>query len=66
MQSDVVASVRHLAVAEDESGDLGGGVFLQGGKDVGVGVQGDRYVGVAEALADHFGGDAGGEGSGGI
>ncbi len=33
---------------------------------MGVGVQGDRYVGVAEAFADHLGGDPGGQGGAGV
>jgi hypothetical protein len=43
--------------AEDEAGDLAGGLLVQAGQDMAVGVHRDRDVGVAQALAHHLGRD---------
>ena len=48
-------------VAEDQAGDGVGGVLLDQWQHVGVIVERDLDVGVAEAFADHLGGDAGGQ-----
>ena len=50
-----------LQVAQDEPGQGASGLGIQAGQDVAVRVHGDGDVGVAEALADHLGRDAGGQ-----
>ena len=47
--------------AEHQSGDGRGGLFLERGSDVLVGVGGERARGVAEPLAHHLDRDAGGQ-----
>src|SRR5688572_21940552 len=43
---------------KDEAGDLSGGLLVEPGKDMAIGVHRDRDVGVAQALAHHLGRDA--------
>jgi hypothetical protein len=51
-----------VAVAQDQPRHRAGGLGVQAGEDVAVGVHGDGDAGVPEPLEDGLGGDAGGEG----
>jgi hypothetical protein len=61
-----VRAVRLGGTIQDQTGHGIGGRGVHAGNDMAVDVQGDGDGGVAEALADHLGGDAGGQGRGRI
>jgi hypothetical protein len=55
-----------VAVAQDEPGNRAGGLGVQAGEHLAVGVHGDGDGGVPEALGEDLGRDAGGEGGRGV
>jgi hypothetical protein len=55
-----------VAVAQDEPGDRAGGLGVQTGQHMAVGVHGDGDGRVPEALGDDLGWDAGGQGGAGL